>query len=128
MVGRDGNMRFRPDSLGQKVFTCGMDWIIAAVCVAVVAFFFITYAKPAKAQMVCGERLEIVKALETGHQEQLTARGLSGNGGLVELFTALSGSWTLLLTIPGGPTCLLGSGEEWEGWKPDAKEAPMRGS
>ena len=44
--------------------------------------------------------------------------GLSGSGGLVELYTAATGTWTLLLTIPGGPTCLLGSGDEWEGWKP----------
>lgn len=75
-------------------------------------------ASPAAAQMVCGERVEIVKALESGHQEKKTAAGLSGNGGLVELYTAMTGTWTLLLTLPGGPTCLLGSGEEWEGWKP----------
>jgi len=68
------------------------------------------------AQMVCGERVEIVNALQAGHQEQKTAAGLSGNGGLVELFTGNSGTWTLLLTLPGGPTCLLGAGEAWEGW------------
>lgn len=66
-------------------------------------------------QMVCGERVEIVNALEAGHQEKRTAGGLSGNGGLVELFTGNSGTWTLLLTLPGGPTCLLGAGEAWEG-------------
>lgn len=86
------------------------------VLVAAVAYAAMGTA-PAQAQMVCGERVEIVKALESGHQEQKTAAGLSGNGGLVELFTAMTGSWTLLLTVPGGPTCLLGSGEEWEGWK-----------
>jgi len=69
-----------------------------------------------QAQMVCGERVEIVNALQAGHQEQKTAAGLSGNGGLVELFTGNGGSWTLLLTLPGGPTCLLGAGEAWEGW------------
>jgi hypothetical protein len=78
-----------------------------------------TVSSPAaaqSAQMVCGERVEIVNALEAGHQEQKTAAGLSGNGGLVELFTGAAGSWTLLLTLPGGPTCLLGAGEAWEGW------------
>jgi hypothetical protein len=67
-------------------------------------------------QMVCGERVEIVNALEAGHQEKKTAGGLSGTGGLVELFTGETGTWTLLLTLPGGPTCLLGAGEDWEGW------------
>lgn len=74
-------------------------------------------ANAQSAQMVCGERVEIVNALESGHQEQKTAAGLSGNGGLVELFTGDAGTWTLLLTLPGGPTCLLGAGEAWEGWK-----------
>ena len=85
------------------------------VAAAIMATFT---ANPAAAQMVCGERVEIVKALETGHKEKKTAAGLSGSGGLVELYTAATGTWTLLLTIPGGPTCLLGSGDEWEGWKP----------
>lgn len=74
-------------------------------------------ARAQSAQMVCGERVEIVNALQTGHQEQKTAAGLSGNGGLVELFTGDAGTWTLLLTLPGGPTCLLGAGEAWEGWE-----------
>jgi hypothetical protein len=81
--------------------------------------FAMLASSPAMAQMVCGERVTIVKALEAGHQEQKTATGLSGNGGLVELFTGDAGSWTLLLTLPGGPTCLLGAGEAWEGWTPD---------
>lgn len=72
-------------------------------------------------QMICGERVEIVNALESGHQEKKTAGGLSGNGGLVELFTGDGGTWTLLLTLPGGPTCLLGAGESWEGWMSNGK-------
>lgn len=81
-------------------------------------------AAPARSQMVCGERVDIVKALEDGHSEQRTAAGISGNGGLVELFTASTGTWTLLLTMPGGPTCLMGAGEEWEGF--DAKDLPTK--
>lgn len=76
---------------------------------------------PAEAQNVCGERHTIVDALEAGHHEQKTATGLSGAGGVVELFTGKSGSWTLLLTMPGGPTCLLGAGDAWEGWLPNGK-------
>lgn len=74
--------------------------------------------QPAQSQMVCGKRVDIVKALEDGHSEQRSAAGLSGNGGLVELFTGQKGTWTLLMTMPGGPTCLLGAGEEWEGFDP----------
>ena len=76
---------------------------------------------PAAAQMV-----EIVNALQSGHQEQKTAGGLSGSGGLVELFTGDSGTWTLLLTLPGGPTCLLGAGEDWEGAMPADKSGGIQ--
>ena len=34
---------------------------------------------------------------------------------MVELFTAETGTWTILITMPGGPTCVLGSGQSWEG-------------
>lgn len=88
--------------------------------------FAMLASAPAMAQMVCGERVAIVNALKSGHQEQKTATGLAGNGGLVELFTGDAGSWTLLLTLPGGPTCLLGAGEDWEGWKPDRESAAPR--
>ena len=81
---------------------------------------------PAAAQMVCGERVEIVNALQSGHQERKTAGGLSGSGGLVELFTGDSGTWTLLLTLPGGPTCLLGAGEDWEGAMPADKSGGIQ--
>lgn len=91
-------------------------WLLTASTVAILASLAST---PAMAQMVCGERVAIVGALKAGHQEQKTAAGLAGNGGLVELFTGDAGNWTLLLTLPGGPTCLLGAGQDWERWKPD---------
>lgn len=93
---------------------------------ALLAAFFLP--GPVAAQMVCGDRGEIVRALERGHGEEKTATALSGNGGFVELYTAAGGSWTLLMTLPGGPTCLLGSGEEWEGWRAltETKKAETR--
>lgn len=72
---------------------------------------------PAAAQMVCGERDNIVKALRTIHKERNTAIGITESGALVELFTAKSRSWTLLVTVPGGPTCLLNSGQYWDTWR-----------
>jgi hypothetical protein len=83
-------------------------------------------AEPARAQSVCGERVEIVNVLEAGHEERKTAAGLSGSGGVVELFTASNGSWTLLLTLPGGPTCMMGAGEAWEGWPQNGAQAAPR--
>lgn len=79
--------------------------------IALVAVLFVT--APAFAQSVCGDRRQIVDALENHHQEFVDSTGTIDNGGLAELFVADGGSWTLMMTLPGGPTCLLASGENW---------------
>ncbi len=66
------------------------------------------------AQGVCGDREKIVAALEQAYGERKSAVALTGSGGLVELYVAADGSWTLLYTVPAGPTCLLAAGEAWE--------------
>ena len=40
--------------------------------------------------------------------------GLASNGAVIELYTADTGTWTMLITKPGGVTCVMGSGEGWE--------------
>ena len=89
------------------------------------ALLILVPARVAQAQMVCGERKAIVDALEDGHQERRAAAGLSGSGGLVELYISKGGAtWTLVVTIPGGPACLLATGENWESWEPIFETKP----
>jgi len=68
----------------------------------------------AMAQMLCAPHAEIVRVLENDYQEQKVAGGLSDAGALVELFVADRRSWTIVFTIPGGPSCVLSGGESWE--------------
>ena len=77
-------------------------------------------------QMICGEGKEIRSALWSMHHEQERGGGLSDNGGLVQLFATKDGStWTLLLTPPGGPTCLLGSGKDWFDYEAKVEGQPL---
>jgi hypothetical protein len=69
---------------------------------------------PAAAQTVCGDREKMIHHLGDGYKESRSGIGLAANGSVVELFTAETGSWTMLATVPGGPTCVMGSGEGWE--------------
>jgi hypothetical protein len=64
--------------------------------------------------MVCGDRDEIVSRLESAYQEKAAAVGMSGNGNVVELYLSQKGSWTLLLTMPTGTSCLIAAGNNWE--------------
>jgi hypothetical protein len=67
-----------------------------------------------QAQQVCGDRTELLETLETTYQETPRAIGLAQDGGLLELLIAPSGGWTILVTRPGGPTCVLTTGDSWE--------------
>jgi hypothetical protein len=72
---------------------------------------------PASAQMVCGTRTEIVNKLSDSYEEQQTSAGIARNGNLVEVFSSREGSWTIIYTIPGGQTCLMAVGENWQALK-----------
>lgn len=68
----------------------------------------------ASAQAVCGQRSEIVKKLRSDYEERRRSAGIAANGGLVEVFSSEKGSWTITFTKPGGPTCLIAVGDNWQ--------------
>ena len=69
----------------------------------------------AKSQQVCAERTSITKQLSKKYSEKPVALGIAHNGGVVEVWSSLSGnSWTILITMPDGLTCMVTSGESWE--------------
>lgn len=66
-------------------------------------------------QRPCGERDQIVQRLGNKYGEARTSRGLSHNNGMVEVYTSEeTGTWTILITLPSGETCLVAAGDFWE--------------
>ncbi|QHQ36269.1 hypothetical protein [Algicella marina] len=66
-------------------------------------------------QKPCGEREQIVSRLGDKYGEARTARGLSHNNGMVEVYASEeTGTWTILITLPNGETCLVAAGDFWE--------------
>jgi len=74
----------------------------------------------AKAQQVsrqapiCGDRDSLMVQLEKKYSEQPKSMGLAANGSVVEVLTANTGTWTIMITNPQGITCLIAAGEHWE--------------
>lgn len=67
-----------------------------------------------QAQQACASRETIVERLAAGYGETRAGLGIAGNQ-IVELFvSAETGTWTIVVTRPGGPTCLAASGQNWE--------------
>ena len=91
-----------PASLATLVLVCGiMGWALIS--------------KPAEAApKLCGDRHQILERLEQAHEERPQALGLSGDGGVIEVLVSPEGGWTMLITYPRRPTCVVATGEAWQ--------------
>ena len=70
---------------------------------------------PATAQNVCTARAELLGHLDSKYSEAPVAMGLANNGGVIEVLSSGAGTtWTIVITMPNGVTCLLAAGESWE--------------
>lgn len=82
---------------------------LAAMTLAAVAWI-----TPAAAAPACGERAALLRNLADSYQETRSAIGLASNGALFELLSSPDGAtWTAVVTLPGGPACLIASGSGW---------------
>lgn len=63
----------------------------------------------------CAPREVVVDRLGTGYGETRQSIGLAARGAVVEVFaSADTGTWTITVTMPGGTTCLVASGQSFE--------------
>lgn len=71
-------------------------------------------AMPAAAQnTLCGARADLVASLASRYGEARLGAGLQPARGLYEVFVSQSGSWSIILSLPGGVSCLVAFGEAW---------------
>ena len=86
---------------------------IAVLALGVLAGAQFSVAAPAHAQAACGAREAVIERLSARYGEQRLGAGFQNGRGVLELFAAKSGSWTLLLTLPNGSSCIVAAGEAW---------------
>lgn len=92
--------------------------ILAAAVLAAVS-------SPAAAQSVpCASHADALRHLEDKYAETVAAVGLSSNGALVQVVASKDGAtWTILVTLPRRPTCMILGGQNWR-IVPPAPEGP----
>jgi len=87
-----------------------------AAGVGVMALTTILAAVPAAAQQPqCAARTAVLERLSSTYHEEPVSLGVTATGSLLEVLASPEGSWTIIITVPGGPTCLVSSGEGWRG-------------
>ena len=79
-------------------------------------------AEAAAAPARCGARESIVRQLEQRYGETQRAFGIAGEQRLIEVFASEGGSWTILLTGPGGRSCLMAAGRDYQAVEPRAPQ------
>lgn len=67
----------------------------------------------AQAMRACAPRDALVQQLGQAFGEAVTAQGVDADGNLVQVFASQNGTWTIAVTLPGGPSCIVSSGENW---------------
>ncbi len=63
----------------------------------------------------CAQREAVIDRLADGYGETRQSVGLGSNNSMVEVYASSeTGSWTITVTMPGGLTCLVASGQSFE--------------
>lgn len=82
---------------------------------ALIGLMLISFPAQAQPQKPpCADRLVFLNHLFATYKEVPVAMGLTANGGLLEVVATESGSWTIIVTQPNGPTCGVASGVAWQ--------------
>jgi hypothetical protein len=73
------------------------------------------YSVASAQQPMCTERNQVLNQLSNQYSEAPVAMGVANNGGVLEILSSRAGkSWTIILTMPSGVTCMIAAGENWE--------------
>lgn len=81
----------------------------------VAALLLFLFVSPAQAQQTCHAHDTVISYLRQQFREEPVAMGLANNGGLIEVYTNHEQStWTILITMPNGQTCMVAAGRSWE--------------
>lgn len=87
---------------------------IAVIGSIALSAFTTTSATAQAVNLFCGDHTEITSRLGKTYGESRAGLGLLDDGRMVEIFTSRRGTWSMLVTAPGGVTCLVASGEAWQ--------------
>lgn len=73
------------------------------------------FAAAAQGGATCAERGAVIEQLRKGYGEHRQSLGLQPNGGVIETFAnPETGSWTIIVSLPSGLSCMLAAGEAFE--------------
>ena len=70
-------------------------------------------ATATQAQPVCKPRAEMIEILARKFREHQRMFGLQNDRRVLELYASADGTWTAILSMPNGTSCVVAAGEAW---------------
>ncbi len=77
------------------------------------ALALLTPVETVDAKTVCKERAEMINILSRKFNEHQRSFGLQNDKRVLELYASADGSWTAILSMPNGKSCVVAAGEAW---------------
>ena len=71
-------------------------------------------AEPAQAGPLCDARNAVLASLNGNFAEKPTSMGLTKDGTIIEVLSSEMGSWSIIMTMPNGVSCLMATGNYWQ--------------
>lgn len=84
-----------------------------AAFLALSAFALVSTAPADASQLVCKDRAELIKVLAKKFGETQRSYGLQNDSRVLEVYASPDGSWTALVTMPSGRSCVVAAGQAW---------------
>ncbi len=96
-------------------------WKTLAVATTVLT---LAASAPALSQTVCSDRASFLEQLNGRYQENPVGLGLASSGAVLEILASKGGIWTILVTQPNGTSCVVATGEAWQGLRAASTNGP----
>jgi hypothetical protein len=68
---------------------------------------------------MCTSRTAMKNALERKYQEQRKGFGVASDVGVMEFYVSASGTWTVIMSMANGVSCIIAAGKDWQDMKPE---------
>jgi hypothetical protein len=69
---------------------------------------------PASAANLCTPRAAMIDALARKYHEQRRGMGIASRTGVLEFYVSQKGTWTMVMSMPNGISCIVAAGKDWE--------------
>jgi len=86
----------------------------AALAAVMFGVSFLPASSRAAVPQLCTQHGELVAQLDKKYGEKVTASGFDGAGNFVQVFSSENGTWTIAVSVPGGLTCVIAAGDDWD--------------